>query len=1477
MHNGKIKDKCKVLIDVVAEVLDKRSLQKLYDIIKGMEQREILESRKELRNKISSMLVSLGRKEAPQIVFIRGEWGEGKSTSFYLYVQPKAKELGFETVRETMLNIIPLLEKIGPKMTFESYPELLLGLMLFNRSIYASNYEKIGVIRAFDVILDVLKRKKPSKLLLFLDEFEEILGDRGEERIKLHSAIEPLSIRSIISYALRDLRRDPGIQLLRKLQRSMANEKFMYHLVIATTPYAYSEYMQTFSEVIRGKIERTFEDIIDLRGLSRIEAYNYIKELVEKLYCKVPIHSVFKDSRMLQTLHVISQGNIAALIALLNRLINFAVARDLEVIDDDAFIEALKDYKVFTYMGSAPAISEYVVNSVMKALDPISQKVFSALLAKYIVSLVELAKEYGASRFYVERNINQVLRERYFLENAIVNMLMYKVGDVRNSRFILNMLKAKIKQYNENLDDIDIERALENIVLITNHDVFLCLPATESDEKNSEILSKILSMETPIIITKDLYKDLRDTIEDKIKDYIEGYMIVPELQMLIYPIPVPLALRFIEDITAAFSLWREAYDKISSLRIYEKEIIGHFLRSINRAFRLRRDFRIAGRIMDSNLVAEVKYKDYEFSLIITCVLQPLLPDKEKALKDLAKRCHVLALFVLAQLYPDIKHRSIAREENVLILKLPTNVLAQVIVYSLAFNRGKRINLKAANDFLTRVMQETGFYDELFMKIKDLERKGFIVKDPIGLKKPIRSLEDFLNYYALVLLGSFNNIVDIDKSWEIYSLLNTFRLYGKERREEKPPILRVDIESYDKFRSELYSSIDIYVKNSLILRENGTCKVALHPVEKRIIDIIRDVYKGEVSEQRLKEHFIIMEKVFTNVLTRLYVNMLVRRGMLVRKAGIYHIVDKEDLIREFYEEIEKLRKKVKELKELCYGLMEKHGISEVNYDVIHIGMVKKHEELLLCIEDIEKLIDTMDKNALHFSTSQIALLKDFMSYVSRKHIDSLMKNSLVKIDETLEKITDYYNRCTESLKELAKTLSILYNGLIDYNTLLNYMVNNMEEHLRAHEIFNSGLDLLTWRKDKIREVLKEERKQYIKKHIRPYFFFSKTPEEASYFNIILYKLSAKEKDIKDHYDRLRQKLIDVKRVIGEIKEIEKAIKEHVEAISKKIKDKRYIKDVKRLINESYDLKRESLKLLKGITSIDDLCYRILSYLKNALERLRQNIDEKVKNIEKAIGRYNEIYEAIKDIVYKDAQELSEEIEYLQSIYEEIKRISLKNIIPIDKQMLELSRNINHWLKVKKNIDAHWKDLELGKIGLFSLLNDQVYEELKHSVRNYNQSSENVHKLIEEIRRSILSATKNILDLADRVFTITERIAGETFDLRLLDNARRLQESRAKTRELINQGIIDRGLLGNVKSMLESINSIREFLKSIVARELASLGIKDDHIGYLIEMIKPGAFIKIEDLRDKLDIPIETAALILAKLLKMKLIRTIEAKV
>ena len=65
-----------------------------------------------------------------------------------------------------------------------------------------ANYEKIEVIRAFDVIFDALKRKNPAKLLLFLDEFEEILGDRGEERIKLHSAIEPLSIRNIISYAL---------------------------------------------------------------------------------------------------------------------------------------------------------------------------------------------------------------------------------------------------------------------------------------------------------------------------------------------------------------------------------------------------------------------------------------------------------------------------------------------------------------------------------------------------------------------------------------------------------------------------------------------------------------------------------------------------------------------------------------------------------------------------------------------------------------------------------------------------------------------------------------------------------------------------------------------------------------------------------------------------------------------------------------------------------------------------------------------------------------------------------------------------------------------------------------------------------------------------------------------------------------------------------------------------------------------------
>jgi len=1091
---------------------------------------------------VESFLEGARKSKEVKVLFIIAEWGEGK-TSIYEGLLKKP-----EVVKNDL--IIPLSTSRLLNM-LESHAQKFsdtgsLGIRFFACLLYAIKdviendlvnidpFDKIKIpfknedqptmgfiLKGLRSILNALKAD--SKVIIFLDEFEDILD-------------EPSTLQNFIIGGL--------VDVINGYPRCLCQGDYAgrFHIIIAVTPPAYQR-LSTATLTETGRLFGQRAQAIELEKLDRKNAYEFILGVIKYMWAGKLTRLPFCKSGIFNAIYLATMGNPRAIINVIELLITqaktYAPKGKIKLINPNDFVSILSGKKVKVYGGDVNILDKESLGLLYKEIETKckDQRLdfnkclnFAEMLLAVPIPISEqnIKEELNLKeteyRDYLNiigesfRKVWNIWPYIYFKKVIKGQDTVYSKAKPKISPKLYKIVKA-LEFYDYNLENQSFDSSLfvpfmalgkmrdEHEPMFRNFiDYFTTFAPELSDED-----------ELRVLVDREIF-DLIDKSEEK---YI---MLSPAALNIFYPSPAIFFLDFIEDLDKRFEIGMELMRNLSSYdQQFDKGIMT-----------LLRDG------TSGNIVVKKEVKSYEFRDIdvinltykmgnlqyelISYIYSPLklplaLANKEfSKIKEKMKTAHIPLLLVFSWNPLPLEVKSIletlfgpekVEEERIFYyLEFPLTTLHchQIVGYELAKEKNYQIREEKWKARATRILNDLKFEEHLAHFIQEGLIKGYTIRQLYLTDLKLDEVSDVLRPLLLTdgtLRERYKQILDLEEKFKIYG--RSFAITPK------------DIESENDFKR----FIDDLVRNKLIEEAaDGSYKIDLTSCERRIIAILR-LYNRALSKDEINE-FFVRPKYDMNIFdVSVYLRMLMERKRIgFDKDKGYYLTG-----------IKQLEQKFTELKNTLENIEKKY--TEFPYGYIVSIKERKVNSIIIkdCIDLLKRLAESIE-SIRHFPDEAEKRIK-------KQILFELLMDLLIDLDEIIE--------------EFVKNLRTRYEVEI---ASIKRALNNLELNLNASGLFPKNIRIkekmiIEERENGIEELLKKKLtredikklSQEFKDKVVHYKDLYQQFRGCPMFDVKIIELAEAYSDLKNIVENYQRMLNNINIKLTEIQNLQDSISRH----------------------------------------------------------------------------------------------------------------------------------------------------------------------------------------------------------------------------------------------------------------------------------------------------------------------------------------------
>ena len=1024
---------------------------------------------------------------------IIGEWGEGKTDSYFRFIKPYVESKGdyafyvsTSTLARSYKNNI---NNVADKTNLISLKFLASLFEAIRSEDRCNDFNKLPLLEEspdpntyMRDILTALLKNNDKKIFIFLDEFEEILNQTDE------------ILRDIISGIKETM--NGNYQLIH------ANGEFeaSIHIFMGITPDALYKLrtIEGAEEIFGGLLRRL--DAIELKGLNRKEGIFYLKGLLEESYeNEIPQPYPIESYGLFNTLFKISQKNIGNIRKLYTNLFNSLKNNGmLDVLDYHNLLEFLERNKVFVYGAQAECIEKDTYYRILDYLGEqknddeslISKELFKLFLADFKpMNLEYLAKRLNKDQNLILRGItiiNRNLNENEHIKRSILSVSPLKddkkLEDITKNVFLRDIVSDETtgryelvlgdsNPYREYLDefigritfyDLDVNNELSSKIY---------LPFDETDTKM--FFKNEISNEE----AREISLKFRELVDNNKNEYIANELV----QNIIYPTPIPRDLNFIKDKEAKLEIWREVLKNQNEY--YEKYILDAFLNTLKSSeiYNIS-EIDKPGNYTTFELIEEQSRSNVK--TLLYSVTGEVKSEDVNLVSNILSDDISINLAILLSEGNLSKKASELLDNNDKILGIPvqTNILKTLICTEIAPKKypGKidEIILKSISK---KIIQKDFLLDEKIDNWLNTQlENGLVIEQIETSANTISNLVDCLKLYI--------NYEDVPNSSKEILEKNENGILGfKKYKSKMTGLIGSDFEG--KIVDDL--SRDLFV-NGFLSKKDSKYQVIKHPIETRLIKLFEKERKITLDD--LNSSFVIREKN-KKVIEDLFLELLVYKGVIElgkRKKGekTNYVLVNRDL------KITTLKKDYKKFNEFA---------EKKNYKTAgHSFVSKERGNRIIFFEDIFNFVKSLYDSIEELEYSQNTEELDKKMYLADKLIKYFDKAYKDDIEAACNLEEEYKDLIDLKMQDFEKEFhDIEQNSLKMLNFKLEKGISSIQEYRKLKNYFEDFNQFYNEKSNKSELISIKE--SLTEKEIKEFRFDVKPSKNAHYFNLRLFKL------------------------------------------------------------------------------------------------------------------------------------------------------------------------------------------------------------------------------------------------------------------------------------------------------------------------------------------------------------------------------------
>ncbi|MCR8486850.1 MAG: hypothetical protein NDP22_00345 [Crenarchaeota archaeon] len=1310
------------------------------------------------------------------VLFIKSEWGEGKSSIYEGFLQ-KPEIIGSDLVLKINTSRLILIIK-------EDYKKFLdtksLGIRLFSILMYAirdlinsstvdidprlRNVElpdKLEDQKSIDFIFACLNEifsvlSPESRLFIFLDEFEDIVDQNAE--------IQFLIIHGLVTI----INGEPDVLC------GGGPYAGKVHLMIAITPPAYETLISkvaAFSNI--GRLFGQRVRIVELEKIGREDAYRFILGCLRYCWDGSLDLLPFAEVGMLNAIYLLALGNPRGMVELIRRLLSSAETSGkrnyIKLITPSDFIAYLSGEKITIHGGEVKIFDQEIMNKVIEEIrrqtieQELTFQTALKLLELLISTPVPLSKRYIIQKLHLN---DDILFSKYL---GVIGTSLNRVRKIPYPflRFKKVMLERALDELSDqeqkilkvltfyNLGDSNFKLIPELFIPSPNLRELSIFNPEEFRQYIDYITSHLeeaIDENVIITIVEMVLKSGTKVLEE---DY---YMLSPIALSMFYTLPSIYFLDFIKNVEDRFNIGMEILRKTSE---YESEFYkGTFYLLRDGLADLKMEPEIENKAYSSLEICTFTLKgleNCEFRAHITSILN-WTEDSYRNIQekiDLLKQFSVplIVIFAWNSIPDNVRsiletHRSEGLIYNICFV-LKTQQVYQIIARVLAENKGFQIVESRWKARASQIIEELKVRDQIISWIENGKKEGYTLT-PLYLAG--KSIKDLVRAFRTFLITNGS----CKERFEQIKNFDRFRIFGTEF-----PLNPLDISSKDS----LFEYAQILSENGfLTILKGEQVSVNLTNVENRILKIL-NYFRDGITLNDLKKMFVAYQKAELTP----YVHILQERKRIIQ--------DRDNVLR-----IRNLRDLENELNTLHNRIRQAKAYYE-SFDYGYLVSIKQRSFSLINIREYIGVLEQMlsELENLKYTHQELWLQKFIIFEILSRHfltnIDPKMREFVRNLEGIYSGITpvEYLERRIRDLKRnISNTLGlseekiqlkeerILLKLREEINEIRNrsFNVNDIEELLqllrqKLHQKADKGLAmtskgdcyvfevkilLLEDLYQELRNLASQVREniQMIENQLRAHRELRQqicnhklfTEDFVSEKTKISYMLLSAFRDIfKKRYSSILSNQYES--TDSDVVEIDlRTLTERLESVNKKLER---IRDE---CAHNYQSISEIISLEEYFISLEnDLCSTI-----DVFERFYGNYVEILDKLFFKKNKFNEIREYYNSKIdeVKERLKTFEDIEQLQSIYFESKEF-LKNLVNSLKHISsELDglftssgeefnakfRIVNKMLEALRKIATDSKEINeiLKHLTLISKKLDETYKNLPKSKEEISRVSE-----------------------------------------------------------------------------------------------------------------------------------------------------------
>ncbi len=544
---------------------------------------------------VKEFVAEIKRADNPVAAFIVAEWGEGKTSLYYVYLDklrpPEA--VSFIVTTKTILNYVvdALQGKIFGDTRSTAYivfASVLAALREEQSSIIEikcgkkPNLPKPSEFSDAVTYVQLFLREllnevcSEGKVILFIDEFEDLVSYSRQDAIEL--------MVSGITHILNGI-----VKEISKRGDDAGPYAGRMHFVFSITPSAYAK-LKSFGDLatVIARLSRRAKEI-ELKPLPREEAYIFIKGLVSYLYNEpIDLATVFDPPSLANPLIIASLGNLAALQRAVTELLYLNSVRfrcendNMKIMSHENVAENLKDIRIHIAGADLPLLVESnyrrIASLWMRYLELESKvekdtglKFLNYALMNLIVDPKRAANDIGIEQKLFE---NLVFSANVFARSPQLGLgvkrFFYRIWVSEYSAELRTAFQDSLSKVLQTIPSLETEArelaesAVESLVYIDCSDrLVLAIPRNNDVSELKDFVQDLLPSVISDVEAEKLAASIARAIEELVDTYglrnrlADRLLVSPKVSSLVFLSPELTFLNFVKDVDRRFRYWRE--------------------------------------------------------------------------------------------------------------------------------------------------------------------------------------------------------------------------------------------------------------------------------------------------------------------------------------------------------------------------------------------------------------------------------------------------------------------------------------------------------------------------------------------------------------------------------------------------------------------------------------------------------------------------------------------------------------------------------------------------------------------------------------------------------------------------------------------------------------------------------------------------------------------------------------------------------